>query len=439
MLQELRTCFGTSEKKLLQVIDRLPESADQAYEQILQRCSKKNETHTKLLEVIVAAHRPLTLGQINIMLELDPNVRSYDSLDLEGNENRERWIRETGGLFVVVFESRVHLIHETSKDFLLQQTGRRAANHSWKASIELDSANFVLCTRCITYLLFTDFWRNKTGLPLSIYERPPRPCTGLLEYAANNWFFHMHNVHIRDSKWVEKAAKLCERESSTWIQSCRFQIDSFGLFSRAKTESLISIAMGCGLLQVMDLLLKRSTVNLSDLILEAAGLFHFAAMVVAFLLDRKETNLKITEELFQVALRNPTCLTELMNTLLDRTRAAVTITEAMVRAVDFRGIKILLNRGAKVKITKGIVIASKGDDWRSLRAPEGMIKALIDQEGLDKCITEQGFLEVFRQYSADVVELLLNRTGSYFPITDELLNAASSNLDGCRILQLLLD
>ncbi|KAJ5726651.1 uncharacterized protein N7483_008008 [Penicillium malachiteum] len=162
-------------------------------------------------------------------------------------------------------------------------------------------------------------------------------------------------------------------------------------------------------------------------------------MVVAFLLDRKGANINITEELVQAALRNPTCSAELINTLLDRKKAPFRITEGIVRAAHYEDIKILLNRGAKVKITKEIVIASKGNrSWLSPDASEDTTKALIDQKDLNKFITEQGFLEVFRQCSADVVELLLNRTGSYSQITDDLLEAASSNLDGCRILQLLL-
>ncbi|KAJ5726650.1 uncharacterized protein N7483_008007 [Penicillium malachiteum] len=65
MLEELRTCLGSSEKKLLRVIDRLPISVEQSYEQILQRCNEKNERHAKdLLEIIVAARRPLTLGKL---------------------------------------------------------------------------------------------------------------------------------------------------------------------------------------------------------------------------------------------------------------------------------------------------------------------------------------------------------------------------------------
>ncbi|KAJ5738036.1 hypothetical protein N7493_001191 [Penicillium malachiteum] len=93
MLKELRTCLGTTEKKLLQVIDRLPRSVEQYYEQILQRCSEKNKRHAKhLLENIVAASRPLTLHEIDIILEIHPNIKSYDRLDLEGEVNRETWI-----------------------------------------------------------------------------------------------------------------------------------------------------------------------------------------------------------------------------------------------------------------------------------------------------------------------------------------------------------
>ncbi|KAJ5710482.1 hypothetical protein N7488_004638 [Penicillium malachiteum] len=85
-----------------------------------------------------------------------------------------------------------------------------------------------------------------------------------------------------------------------------------------------------------------------------------------------------------------------------------------------------------------MVIVATGNRWIP-RKSENTIKNLIDQEELKKCITKEGFVEVFRQCSSEVVKLLLNKTGSHPEITDDLFKAAYSNPDGHRIFQLLLD
>lgn len=116
MLEELRDFFDQTKNKLLQRIDKLPESVENAYENILQRCIHNKRHGTHLLEIIVAAYRPLYLSEIDAALEVQRRSTSLGELDLAGFENRKQWIRGACGMFVNIIDSRVCLIHQTERE-----------------------------------------------------------------------------------------------------------------------------------------------------------------------------------------------------------------------------------------------------------------------------------------------------------------------------------
>ena len=65
---EIRNALGRTEKKISKVLETLPRTIEEAYEKILARC-KEAETK-RVLEIIVAAGRPLTLSEIDVALEI---------------------------------------------------------------------------------------------------------------------------------------------------------------------------------------------------------------------------------------------------------------------------------------------------------------------------------------------------------------------------------
>ncbi|KAJ5976903.1 hypothetical protein N7501_000245 [Penicillium viridicatum] len=66
-LEVLRDCLGQTKTKLLRRLDELPESVEQAYKEILRRCDSSNERDgRRLLEIVIAAQRPLELSEIDV-------------------------------------------------------------------------------------------------------------------------------------------------------------------------------------------------------------------------------------------------------------------------------------------------------------------------------------------------------------------------------------
>ncbi|KAJ5099482.1 hypothetical protein N7532_006483 [Penicillium argentinense] len=91
-MEVLRDCLGQMESKLLRKIKELPESVEQAYEIILRRCHQQNrQDGRRLLNIIVAAQRPLKVSEIDVALEVQPDMISRTDLDLEGS-HRKQWI-----------------------------------------------------------------------------------------------------------------------------------------------------------------------------------------------------------------------------------------------------------------------------------------------------------------------------------------------------------
>ena len=84
---------------------RLPQTLDQAYERILDTSSNLEEAK-KLLHIVVAATRPLTLAEMALALALRESHRSYENLDLQSEERFREHVRDLCGLFVTIRASK---------------------------------------------------------------------------------------------------------------------------------------------------------------------------------------------------------------------------------------------------------------------------------------------------------------------------------------------
>jgi hypothetical protein len=121
ILEVIRDEIDPTSKKLKQIISALPGTVDQAYEAILSK-SKDKKRARKLLHIIVAATRPLTLKEMRLALAIDDHHRSYEELDLQSEARFESTVRHICGLFVNVIDKKIYLIHQTAKEFLVTKS-----------------------------------------------------------------------------------------------------------------------------------------------------------------------------------------------------------------------------------------------------------------------------------------------------------------------------
>lgn len=267
-LDELSKQIRTHPDNYLKVIEALPGSVEHAYEKLLAHCN--HPAARKILGIIVAAARPLLIQEIDVALEVRSDSTTLGDLALEGPGPRGKWIQEECGLFVTIVESRVHLIHQTAREFLLRKTCNNSTTVSstWKQSIDLQASHERLARICMTVLFFSELQahnqlysfqeeflkyirdradmrtkapertdtrdrkrfeatsRKKTSTLLSSKKRDITwDCIWevlyneaqawtrkhvFLDYAAQNWRLHVHQADNQDENWLCKSTRLLD-------------------------------------------------------------------------------------------------------------------------------------------------------------------------------------------------------------------------------------
>jgi hypothetical protein len=145
-------------------ISNIPETVNEAYDKILCK-SRDFEKARRLLHIVVAAARPLSLKEMALALAIKENHWSYSDLELEPEGRFRNTVRELCGLFVTIIDSKIYLLHQTAKEFLVQKESLDPANppnHSnghlqWKFSLSPGDSNRILAEICIWHLLFREF------------------------------------------------------------------------------------------------------------------------------------------------------------------------------------------------------------------------------------------------------------------------------------------
>ncbi|CZR53464.1 uncharacterized protein PAC_03342 [Phialocephala subalpina] len=195
----LKKTSGISKEYIESFVKNPPKDVDDAYEKILNRSKTQglgNQDLKKtrnILQMIIAARRPLTLGEMSIALLLLEHQPPYQDLadEMESKEGIWDIIRDCCGLLVIRVDERLYLLHQTVREFLvatgpdINNENQKAQDtpdsgtitpHSyfWKYSIDLTDANSVLAEACISYL-YSNF--SKTD-------------DSLLDYSAIYWIDH---------------------------------------------------------------------------------------------------------------------------------------------------------------------------------------------------------------------------------------------------------
>ncbi|PNP43620.1 hypothetical protein TGAMA5MH_04592 [Trichoderma gamsii] len=232
---ETEICNKISELEIRIAISILPRTVDEAYDKILSKSTDVAETK-KLLHIVVAAQRPLSLAEMDLALTLQPRHKSYKDLYPRPSDRFKKYIRDLCGLFINIRDEKIYLLHQTAKEFLvprgcedsqedivLQRTNRSHADHrtqlQWKYSLMPSHSHRILFRVCIWHLLFIE------------HEVRPRTEQGardvhireavFLEYSAKYWATHFHASDIDKNKFREQLQQICNSNSElhrTWFR-----------------------------------------------------------------------------------------------------------------------------------------------------------------------------------------------------------------------------
>jgi len=205
------------------------------YHQLLQKTSKQEET-IRMLQIVVAAARPLTLLEMSIAMEIRRERVGREEIVQMMKHPFENYVKSLCGHFLRIIHGRIYLVHQTARLFLLQQKTKPSSsrqlvnlgspvipqNFIWRYSIILEEAQFLLLNICVAYLYMIGGEIENRDLSAKHLEGQV-PDLGLLDYAAKYWPLHRRqvgNIYIEWETWW-RYDRLCDPDFAgfgAWVQ-----------------------------------------------------------------------------------------------------------------------------------------------------------------------------------------------------------------------------
>lgn len=241
----------------IDLLPDLPPDVSDAYEKILQRSSDKGLARI-LLQLIVAATRPLSLEEANIALTLatqDPRPKLCEEVKLWPLSNFQSIVQDICGLFVSVHDRKLSLIHQTAREFLLGTSDSHSEGpDKWQGCFGMTEAHGTISKVCLDYLSLYDLANSEGSECEDGYTR-------LFDYAAKNWPDHYTLQSCELAKDSRRAAHmLCNTGASggLWFfVYCRTQTYWIANALRALRGSNLLIASCLGLVYVIEDILNK--------------------------------------------------------------------------------------------------------------------------------------------------------------------------------------
>ncbi|KAJ5088786.1 hypothetical protein N7456_012402 [Penicillium angulare] len=214
-LDVLENMPGFTRGNIRRAIWNLPKTVDSAYEKILDRSLDKDRSRF-ILRLITTAMQPLSLGDLSLALAININAENLSLTavndDIEPDERFKKTLRDLCGLFVVVVDGRVYLLHQTAKEFLVCDQDSPTDLHmsqitGWKHSLHPHESNRALLDICMILLsLDWDGVRQET----------------LYGYSTLHWAAHLRKTSIQfEDTIIVHARSICDvisNEYPKWFQ-----------------------------------------------------------------------------------------------------------------------------------------------------------------------------------------------------------------------------
>lgn len=246
VLQSLEDSTMSSIKDIQNIVAKIPPTLEKTYLDFLGAIpSVDQQLASQLLQLILASARPLSLDEINIAFTIDSSHRTTDAVSQDYQNAMIHTIRVLLGPFARILESKVFLVHQSAKDFLLE-AGRIYDSFPTLRTINKEDAELQMAVSCIRYLQLEDFSNDFSNLDNSpadsIYESSETGGTsssigrgssenensyhlGWLYHAPDNLepgtyqslAFKYKFYSYAASHWAEHLA-LCETSAPAWVR-----------------------------------------------------------------------------------------------------------------------------------------------------------------------------------------------------------------------------
>lgn len=468
------------------ILLNLPPQVADAYEKILNK-SKDSRTTKALLQIVLAASRPLSLDEANYALTLALRSKKFASHEdlqqqLWNREDFKNVVRSSCGLVISVYDSELSFIHQTAREFLIAEPDPTT---KWKGRFNsLADCHRTLSQSCIEYLqlLPNDSWTKFRAFGWR-YR--------LIKYASAYWTVHYAaqgpagQDESRKNAWMLFDVSQPRLMAWCWFH-CIYSIGVskklgvHGLIMGRQDWTALELASVFGLLDVVADVLFGEAIDghvqheKEYMALRAATLGDqrhviqwFLDKLAGFSADcdtyrlplceaaeygncelmqmflRLGNKAKITDDVFRCAAKNTGSGKEMMSLLLRERGDEVSITPQLLTvavagrrdAIEMAELLFEKSRN-KLQVTEEVLIAMAEN---SLCGIEPMTW-LLEKHGGEVRITEN----IVKAAAANMtvghklIELLLCERGDEVRITEDVLKTAAENFAlGYEIIKLI--
>ncbi|RPA99854.1 hypothetical protein L873DRAFT_1827825 [Choiromyces venosus 120613-1] len=223
----LKDCVDPSREEFANIVTTTPRDLAELYTKILDKSTNPDKAR-RILNIVVAAARPLTLREMNVAFKIERRHNSIKDLE-ELPQGFEKTVKNLCGLFVRVIDSKIYLVHQTAREFLIK--GSSPGHGNWQYTLCPGDSNFIMTDICISYLSLEQFasdplvlgdtYRKKESLD-SYLEKYT-----FLDYAARHWTYHFRDLKDQQMELFEFTRLICEagsRRFLTWLQVYWFHV-----------------------------------------------------------------------------------------------------------------------------------------------------------------------------------------------------------------------
>ncbi|PWW73394.1 hypothetical protein C7212DRAFT_347543 [Tuber magnatum] len=242
VLEILEENEDDSQEEFTNIATTTPCDLAELYTKILNKSTNPTKAR-RILQIVVAAARPLTLQEMNVALKITQDHRSIEDLeDLRPG-----------------FEKTIYLVHQTAREFLLK--GTLSGHGEWRYTLCPVDSSFMLANICISYLSLQDFETNPSAMDTLSIARSARSSRGarrdvvynyvrsyaLLDYAANHWAGHFRDSQERQFELFEPTRFICKGGSnrlSIWLMAYWENSHWFDPFPNDFIDLMIAVWLG---------------------------------------------------------------------------------------------------------------------------------------------------------------------------------------------------
>jgi ankyrin repeat protein len=407
--------------EIQKTIEDTPPDLDVLYQSITEKIMQGPESEQKLLAWVVYALHPMSLVELGAALATRPDCKDKAATSQYRKKlDRKQVLASYAGVMLEITEDdRVHLFHQSVKDFFL----RTKQLHGAKFVDGLYSEAYLAQT-CMAYLNFEDFQSGPCETPEDLRKRKNE--YPFLHYAARYWHIHVRNSGSEEQMTVviRQLVQPGSPKLLSWAQAAN-------IFDMGTAKNAWDIAKKANIEWLVGFEPGITTTVTKEQVLEAADDLT-AYNIMEQLIQSNEV--VITEN---VMLKIARTLDERMVSLLAR-RNDFHFTDKFVKAAGgnrrhaVSTMRVMLRLSHEVFLDASLVRAIRVNDYE-----ENVIKMVLRHDFLK--IADDAILEIIKHYSPRVIRLTpgYNELKFSASLFKAISHNTSENRDG--IIMVLID